>query len=115
MALTPTKNTALMKPNGNYDQMRIFEKNNKIESQRWSVLSGIAIFSDVCLTVWGATYTGHSIGRHWIVKEFKNNTTGSNLSSVQILVLAHLGSNTNLAIKASHRGSSICLAHTPSI
>lgn len=74
MALTPTKNTALMKPNGNYDQMRIFEKNNKIESQWWSVLSSIAIFSDVCLTVWGVTYTGHSIGRHWIDKEFKNNT-----------------------------------------
>ena len=37
------------------------------------MLPNIEIFSDACLTGWGAKYNGHSTGGHWSVEESKSH------------------------------------------
>ena len=76
-----SKNTALKKAGGNFDSMCILDNNAQIELQWWehnintfntidqNVLPNIDIFSDACLTAWGATYNGHSTGGHFSVEE----------------------------------------------
>ena len=65
--------------------MCILDNNAQIELQSWehnintfnitdeNVQPNIEIFSDACLTGWGATYNGHSTGRHWSVEESKSH------------------------------------------
>ena len=82
---TSQKNTALKKARGNFDSMCILDNNAQIELQWWeynintfniigqNVLPNIEIFSDACLTGWGAAYDGHSTGGHWSVEESKSH------------------------------------------
>ena len=65
--------------------MCTLDNNPQIELQWWehniktfniidqNVLPNIEIFSDICLTGWGATYNGHSTGRRWSVEESKSH------------------------------------------
>ena len=75
----------MKKTGGNFDSMCILDNNAQIELQWWehdistfniidqNVLPNIEIFSDVCLTGWGAKYNGHSTGGHWSVEELKSH------------------------------------------
>ena len=68
---TNQKKAALKKARGNFDSMCILVNNAQTELQWWehnnntfniidqNVLANIDIFSDACLTGWGATYNGH--------------------------------------------------------
>ena len=83
--LHQSKNTALKKARGNFDSMCILDNNAQIELQWWehnintfniidqNVLPNIEIFSDACLTGWGAAYNRHSTGGHWSVEESKSH------------------------------------------
>ena len=65
--------------------MCILDNNAQIELQWWehnintfniideNVQPNIEIFSDACLTGWGATYNGHSTGGHWSFEESKSH------------------------------------------
>ena len=87
MVLTPVKklDERKKKAGWNFDSICILVDNAQIELQWWehnintfniideNVQPNIEIFSDACLTGWGAIYNGHSTGGQWSVEYSKSH------------------------------------------
>ena len=53
------------------------------------MLPNTEIFSDACLTGWGATYNGHSTGGHWSVKESKSHINVLEMKDALFALIAY--------------------------